>query len=100
MQPIDTVQQELQHRDNRHSRLPIAIEKRAPSAIQKSLPIENHLQMQIENAPCAHKCRSGYHLNKKPARFQTKRAFFIATVLMNETSNRDELVHMTKNRCF
>ena len=66
MQPIDTVLQELQHRDSQRSRLLRAMEIKAPSESRTSLSIANYFQMQIEHAQRAHKFRSKHHPNKSP----------------------------------
>lgn len=42
MHPIDTVLQELQHRDRQRSRLLRAIESKATSASQTILSVENY----------------------------------------------------------
>lgn len=65
MHPIDTVLQELQHRDRQRSRLLRAMESKAATASPAMLSVSNYFQMQIEQAQRAHKFRN-HCPNKSP----------------------------------
>jgi len=65
MHPIDTVLNELQHRDRQRSRLLRAMESKAATASPAKLSIANYFQTQIEQAQRAHKLRNHYP-NRSP----------------------------------
>ena len=65
MHPIDTVLQELQHRDRQRSRLLRAMEGKAATASQARLSVANYFQTEMNQARRAHKFRS-HHTNKSP----------------------------------
>lgn len=93
MPPIDTVLQELQHRDHQRSRLLRAIENKAASESQTSLSVANYFQTQIEPAQRAHQFRSKHHPNKSPQGSRPG-GTYNKGVFMTDTQNRDELVRL------
>lgn len=97
--PIDTVLQELQHREHQRNRLPRAMESKAATASCTSLSAVNYFQMQIEQAQRAHKLRSHYP-NKSPQGSRPGGLFNHQGVLVTDTSDRDELVRLAYNSKF
>ena len=58
MHPIDTVLQELQHRDRQRSRLLRAMESKAATASPERLSVANYFQTEMNHALRAHQFMS------------------------------------------